>query len=85
MYLHHLWVNVVEGKSYLVRPHWACSAGLKNTVSADCCERKILFWQDVNSDFVRWLTSRQSASQPAEHAHYSQYVSTELKCINAFD
>jgi len=22
----------------------------------------------VNSDFVRWLASRQSASQPAEHS-----------------
>ena len=36
----------------------ACSAGLKNTVPADCCERKILFWQDVNSDFVSWLASQ---------------------------
>jgi len=45
----------------------AYSAGLKNTVSADCCEKKILFWQDVNSDFVTWLATRQSASQPAEH------------------
>ena len=46
----------------------ACSAGLKNTVPADCCERKILFWHDVNSVFVRWLASRQPASQPAEHS-----------------
>lgn len=37
MYLHHLWVNVVEGKSNLVR------------------------------------------------LHCSQFVSAELKCINAFD
>ena len=36
----------------------ACSAGLKNTVPADCCERKILFCQDVNSDFVRDKTSQ---------------------------
>jgi len=43
------------------------SAGLKNIVSADCCERKILFCQDINSNFVRWLASRQSASQSAEH------------------
>ena len=46
----------------------ACSAGLKNTVPADCCERKILFWHDVNSVFVRWLASRQPASQPVEHS-----------------
>ena len=38
----------------------------ENTVPADCCERKILFWQDVNNDSVRWLASRQPASQPAE-------------------
>ena len=45
----HVWDEQKQG---------ACTAGLKNTVSADCCERKILFWQDVNSDFVRWLASR---------------------------
>ena len=39
------------------------SAGLKNTVPADCCERKILFWHDVNSDFVRTRTSQQPAEQ----------------------
>jgi len=44
----------------------ACSAGLKNTVPADCCERKILFWQDVNSDFVRDKTSQLAGNQPAE-------------------
>ena len=36
----------------------ACSAGLKNTVLANCCERKILFWQDVNSDSMSWLASQ---------------------------
>ena len=41
----------------LARPR-ACSAGLKNTVPVDCCERKILFWYDVNSDFVRARTSQ---------------------------
>ena len=50
------------------RRYRACSAGLKNTVPADYCEKKIMFWQDVNSDYVRWLASRQPASQPAEHA-----------------
>ena len=45
----------------------ACSAGLKNTVPADCCERKILFWQDVNSDFVKWLASQPASHQLAEH------------------
>jgi len=45
-----------------------CSAGLKNTVPADCCEKKILFWQDVNSDFVRDKTSQLAGNQPAERA-----------------
>ena len=35
-----------------------CSAGLKNIVPADCCERKIMFWHDVNSDFVSDRTSQ---------------------------
>ena len=48
---------------------WVCSAGLKNTVLADCCERKILFWQDVNSDSVSWLASQPAGLKPAEHAH----------------
>ena len=47
---------------------WACSAGLKNTVPADYCERKILFWQDVNSDSVREKTSQPAGFKPAEHA-----------------
>ena len=49
---------------------WACSAGLKNTVPADCCERKILFWQDVNSDFVSGETSQTAGFKPAEHANH---------------
>ena len=44
----------------------ACSAGLKNTVTADCCERKILFWQDVNSDLLSGLASQPAGNQPAE-------------------
>jgi len=47
------------------------SAGLKNTVLADCCERKILFWQDVNNDSVSWLASQPAGLKPAEHAHKS--------------
>ena len=46
----------------------ACSAGLKNTVPADCCERKILFWQDVNSDSVRGKISQLAGNKPAEHS-----------------
>ena len=43
----------------------ACSAGLKNTVSTDYYERKILFWQNVNNNFMRWLPAgNQPASQP---------------------
>ena len=46
----------------------ACSAGLKNIVPADCCERKILFRQDVNGDFVRARTSQPAGLKPAEQA-----------------
>jgi len=46
----------------------ACSAGLKNIVLADCCERKILFWHNVNSDSVSWLVSQPAGLKPAEHA-----------------
>jgi len=49
------------------RDLWVCSAGLKNTVPANCCERKILFWQDVNSDSVRRKTSQPAGFKPAEH------------------
>jgi len=49
--------------------HWAYLAGLKNTVPVDCCERKILFWQDVNSNFVRARTSQPAGLKPAERAH----------------
>ena len=45
-----------------------CSAGLKNTIPADCCERKILFWQDVNSNFMSGGTSQPAGFKPAEHA-----------------
>jgi len=57
-----------------------CSAGLKNTVPADCCERKILFWQDVNSDFVRDGTSQPAGFKPAEHALRLQ--NSILNCKN---
>ena len=33
----------------------------------DGCERKILFWQDVNSDSVSWLVSQPAGLKPAEH------------------
>ena len=56
----------------------ACSAGLKNTVPADCCERKILFWQDVNSDSVRGKTSQPAGFKPAEHAARSSRSGSKM-------
>ena len=53
-------ISILAGKL------WACSAGLKNTVPADCCEKKILFCLDVNSISVSELASRAQPSQPAE-------------------
>ena len=64
MLLVHLSIQLL----YELHRFWACSAGLKNTVPADCCERKILFWQDVNSDSVRGKTSQPAGFKPAEHA-----------------
>ena len=61
--------------AFLLSPK-ACSAGLKNTVPADCCERKILFWQDVNSDSVREKTSQPAGNKPAEHAEKSTVLSS---------
>jgi len=61
-------VTSLKCTAWMIKMHvtWVCSAGLKNIVLADCCGKKILFWQDVNSDSVSDRASQPAGNQPAE-------------------